>query len=171
MELNKTHSEYSRRVCGVFICKIKAEQFILRVRKRETNWEIYKNGKSKKSFFSYSVLSDSGKKSSVLNLVCLQIENNMSKAGKSVLVMYICNPGRHVKSICVKSCSSEYPFVLQVDVQQWVKRICLHYTKFWNFFICFFCFRKLILSLMHILWLYYVSSTMVDYMFSNRTIS
>lgn len=69
-------------------------------------------------FFSYSVLSDSGKKSSVLNLVCLQIENNMSKAGKSVLVMYICNPGGHVKSICVKSCSSEYPFVLQVDVQQ-----------------------------------------------------
>lgn len=34
MELNKTHSEYSRRVCGVFICKIKAEQFILRVRKK-----------------------------------------------------------------------------------------------------------------------------------------
>lgn len=69
-------------------------------------------------FFSYSVLSDSGKKSSVLNFVCLKMENNMSKEGKSVLVVYICKPGGHVKSICVKSHFSEYHFLLQVDVKQ-----------------------------------------------------
>lgn len=43
--------------------------------------------------------------------------------------------------------------------------------KVLELFVRFFCFRKLILSLMHILWLYYVSSTMVDYMISNRRIS